>query len=83
MNVRLHIEKLVLHGFEPVSRARLDAALSAELTRLMAEGGAEALPGASGSVDTLSVGAIHAAPDVSPERLGVQIAQAVYGGLRR
>ena len=83
MNVQIHIEKLVLYGFESVNRARLDAALRAELTRLLADGGTPGALGTTGHRPVLDAGPIRAAPDASPEMLGAQIAQAIHGGLGR
>lgn len=39
MNVELHIEQLVLHGFAPSDRYRIGAAIQQELARLLAQQG--------------------------------------------
>ena len=72
----IHIDRLVLHGFAPLNRARLEAALSAELARLVGAGG-----GVVRDAPVVQAPAIHAAPDATPEALGVQIAQSIYGGI--
>jgi|WetSurMetagenome_2_1015567.scaffolds.fasta_scaffold463103_1 hypothetical protein len=83
MNINLHIERLVLEGL-PVEGARavdVQAAVEAELARLLTENGlaahlqqGAALPHLSGNV--LPVSAEH-----NPAHLGTQIARSVYGGL--
>ncbi len=81
-NIELHIDTLMLHGFERVNRARLHAAVTGELARLFAEQGApphESLH----RTPRLDAGTIHATPDTPSGALGVQIAQAIYRGLNR
>jgi len=80
MNIRLHIEQLVLRGVEltPTQRRQLQASLETELTRLLAQGG-------------LAPAMLHGAMMPDPARrnfhntgsrdaalLGTQIAQSVY-----
>jgi len=79
--IELHIEELVLHGFQ-LSRGQgslVQAAIVAELGRLIAERGL----GRSAARDTaeLSAGFIQMNGGGQPAHLGRQIAQAVYGGL--
>jgi hypothetical protein len=87
MNVRLHIERLVLDGLalerghEPVLRA----ALEAELTRLIADGGGAHELMTAGAVPRVSAPGIETAGDGDPAQLGRQIARSVYdsfGGRR-
>lgn len=88
MDIDLSIEHLILHGIDLPrgQRQLLRASVETELARLLADGG---LPSqmTTGSVQSrLSGSEIHlqtgsAAPD--PVQLGVQIAQAVYGGITR
>ena len=81
-NVDLHIERLVLDGFAGLDRAALGAAVEAELTRLVAAHGVS--PGLAGGGHTPHVdgGRISSGPGASAAALGVQVAQAVYRGLR-
>jgi hypothetical protein len=85
MNVNLHIERLVLDGITLSVRERavLGTAMTAELTRLIHEGGWPANLPASGAVPYLPTGAIQLNNDNNPTLLGHQIAQAVYGGIGR
>jgi hypothetical protein len=82
-SIQLHIEELVLHGFSPGDRYRIGEAVQRELTRLFTEQG---LPGRlvrGGEVAHPDSAAFNLAPDAKPEVVGVQVAQAVYGGLKK
>ncbi len=82
-NVQVNIEELVLHGFDPGDRHRIGAAVERELARLFAE---ENLPSTftqGGHVARLDGGAIQVAAGAPADRIGSQIAQAVYGGVKR
>lgn len=82
MNVNLHIERLVLDGLS-IERGQepfLRAALEAELTRLIVDGGADNLMSAE-TVPRMSAPGIEAAEGGGdPARLGRQIARSVYDG---
>jgi hypothetical protein len=83
MNLRIHIDRLVLHGL-PVSRASgalVQANVEAELARLFVEGGLA--PGllSAGAIPSVTGGAISLAASDRPVMLGQKIAQAVYGGI--
>lgn len=83
MNITLYIERLILDGISPSSEERplLQAAIEAELTRLLANGGLKgALQSGGASYDVRTAG-IQLAHDGSPARLGEQIAGALYGGI--
>lgn len=80
-NVVLHIDRLVLHGFEGVSRARLGRAVEAELTRLVAEHGIALSFHADARLPRLDGGRIDAAPDTPTDRLATLVARSVHGGL--
>jgi hypothetical protein len=83
MNVRLHIDRLVLDGLDvgEADRPRLQAAIEQELSRLIGAGGIS--PELAGGVALPSVRApqIALAPDAKPAQLGAAIAGAVYGGV--
>jgi hypothetical protein len=83
MNVRLHIERLVLDGLsiESGQEPFLRAALEAELTRLIVDGGANNLMSAE-TVPRMSAPGIEAAEGGGgdPAHLGRQIARSVYDG---
>jgi len=81
--VDLHIEELVLHGFNIGDRYRIGAAVEAELARLFAERGAAPSLARGGEMSSLDGGSFDVAPGAGPEGVGGQVAQAVYGGLNR
>ena len=83
MNVELHIEALVLHGFSPGDRHRIGAALSSELARLLAEQGPPSALARGFDAPRLDGGSFQMAPDAKPRAVGGQVAQAVYGGMGR
>jgi len=85
MNVILHIERLVLDGIdlEPAHHPAMQAALAAELGRLVARGGLGPSLAAGGALPSLPPGAFELSGAGNPRRLGRQIARAVYGGLAR
>ncbi len=82
MNIKLHIDRLVLDGldFSPDQQQVLQTSVVNELTRLLSEGGVA--PHLSGGIALarLSAGDIQVA-DSRPAQLGRQIAQSVYGGI--
>jgi hypothetical protein len=84
--IELRIDELVLHGFAPHDRARIGRAVEVELARLLAEAAApgRALPpslAANGAVLAAEGGVVHVAPAATPERVGGQVAGAVYRAL--
>jgi hypothetical protein len=82
-HIQLHIERLVLEGvaIAPGQRALLQAAVEAELGRLLTQGGlTEGLAG-GGALPSIRASAIQLAPGGDPQRMGTQIAQSVYGGI--
>jgi len=80
-NLELHIEQLVLRGFEPGDRYRIGEAVERELTRLFVEQGKPSSLAESYEVANLDGGAFEVATGAKPEVIGVQVGQAVYGGL--
>jgi hypothetical protein len=82
-NVELHIEELRLHGFAPGARYAIGEAVQRELSRLIAERGLAPTLAAAGDRASLDGGTFHMAPGTLPERIGMQVARAIYGGLSR
>ena len=78
--IRLHIDELILHGFEPADRHALGAALEAELARLLAAGDPESLARA-GTHTRLDGGAFEMPQHAGPAVTGTRLARAVYDGL--
>ena len=81
VNLHVHIDELVLHGFAPGNRARIADALQLELARLFVQGGLPPALAHGGTKDRLNAGTFHAETTARPETTGAHIAQSVYGGL--
>lgn len=80
-NIELQIEELVLHGFAPGDRYRIGEAVEREMTRLFAEQGTPPSLPQRGEIARLNGGAFEVKPGSGAEAIGVQVGQAVYGGL--
>ena len=87
-NIQLHIERLILDGIEiPQAQSPLlQAAVEAELGRLLTENGLGSQWRSGGSVPSLSAPSLSApnlqlSPGGNPTQWGQQIAQSVYGGI--
>lgn len=81
--VELHIDELVLEGFFAEDRYRIGEALEKELTRLFEERGVPGSLTSESEMDTIKGGSFQVAPGARAERVGSQVAGAVYGGLKR
>lgn len=77
------VDRLVLDGIEVAARERplLQTAVETELARLIGESGLDLSTG--GAVPTIPGDALQLRDNQDPVALGQQIAQAVYGGMRR
>jgi hypothetical protein len=83
MNINIHIERLILDGL-PISHSQrplVQAAVEAELARLLAADGLAPNLQAGSVLPSVPGGSIQQASDGNPKTLGQQIAQAVYGGI--
>jgi hypothetical protein len=85
MRVRLHIRRLVVDGLAvtPADRPVLQAAVEAELVRLLGDGGLIGSVGTGRAVPSVDAGVVHLRAGVGPRELGEHIAGAVHGGLLR
>jgi hypothetical protein len=81
VNIRLHIDELVLHGFTPGDRYRIAEAVQGELSRMFLERGVPSALANGGNVGRVNAGSFSAGVAAKPETTGGQIAEAVYGGL--
>ena len=83
MNVNLHIERLILDGVHVpyAQRPALQAAIEAELARLVREGGLTPGLQSGGAYARARGGSIQLSGDGNPATLGQQIARAAYLGL--
>jgi hypothetical protein len=85
MNIRLHIDRLILEGASLNAREQphFQAALKMELSRLLAERGlaGDLINGAA--VNAVRGGTVQLRGEASGQGLGRQVAQAVYRGIGR
>jgi hypothetical protein len=84
MNVRVHIDRLVLDGFDlsAADAPRVQAAVELELSRLIVDGGGDALR-AGGVVPSVQGAQFAPKPGATPSQLGADIARSVHGGIAR
>ena len=80
-NIELHIDELVLHGFPRGDRHRIGEAIRQELLRQFSERGIPEVLTRQGNISRLNAGSIQAERGSKPERIGMQVAQAVYGSV--
>ena len=83
MNITVQIEQLIVEGLDLPQRQRgvLQAALEAELGRLLAQGGLNNSLAHGGAMPRLTAPAIQHSTNADPTVLGTSIAQAVYGSI--
>jgi hypothetical protein len=82
-NIELHIEELVLEGFEQVDRCRIAEAVESELTYLLKERGIPPSLAGGGDINRIDGGTFQVESNSRPETVGTRVAQAVYGGLKK
>jgi hypothetical protein len=82
-DISMHIDRLVLDGIDlPAEQhSAFQAALVAELTRLLAEGGLDHSLAAGGAFYRAPAAEIRLAGPAGPAVMGRQVAQSVYGGI--
>jgi hypothetical protein len=83
MNIQLHIEALVFHGFAALDRQAINAAVEQELGRLLAAQGVPPALAVGRAMARLDGGSFTVRPDAKPAHIGLQVAQAIYGGFQR
>lgn len=77
MAINLHIDQLILHGFDDLDRRQFAAALEQELSRLLAEQhGAQIWTGPAYTA-RVDGGSIDMVPNMGAEALGAQVAQSI------
>ncbi len=81
MNIELHIEELVLHGFDARDKDRIGSAVKDELARLLAERGAAIPFERDGHLERIAGGSFTVREGESPGSIGVRVGQAVYEGI--
>ena len=82
-NIELNIDELVLHGFAPGDRYSIGEAVERELTRLLADQSVPQSLERGGEIANMDGGAFEVAQGSRAQVVGVQVAKAVYGGLRK
>jgi len=83
MNITLHIEKLFLDGL-PLVKSQgplIQAAVEAELMRLLAAHGLNQELRTGGAFPSLSTKGLRFTNGAGAEEIGAQIARTVYGGI--
>jgi len=80
-SIQVHIEELVLHGFDPANRCGIADAVQSELARLFAEQGASDALRRGGEVSHLNAGSFNMASSMKADAIGTQVAQSVYKSL--
>jgi hypothetical protein len=75
--VVVHVDRLVLKGFQHQDRQALADGLRAELGRLFADPHTARTLVAQGNLAHLSVGKVRVAPNAGPARLGAQAARGI------
>lgn len=81
MNIELCIDELALHGFDPAACAAIAAAAERALTQLLAARGVPTALLQESVVAQRDGGTFTIALFSSPEAIGTQVAQALYGAL--
>jgi hypothetical protein len=80
-SVELHIDELVLQGFEPAQRYAIGEAIERELTRLLTEHHAPSAITHDLEMAHLDGGTFQIDSDSRPEAIGARVARAIYGGM--
>jgi hypothetical protein len=81
LNIRLHIEELVLEGFAPAECYRIGQTVQQELTRLLAEQARLGAFSQAGAAEYFDGGTIVVASESNSVEIGRGVAQAIYKGL--
>ena len=81
--INLHIDKIVLDGVGSVNRDQLAVSLQKELHRLIDSQGLHGSLNQPTSINHIKARPISIGNHVQEKRLGNQIAQSVYRGLKR
>jgi hypothetical protein len=76
----LHIEELVLHGFEFSQQRAIGDAVERELAQLLAEQDGQTAIGRIGEIAHMDAGAFEINSQSSADTIGIQVARAIYGG---
>ncbi|SFH98792.1 hypothetical protein [Bradyrhizobium sp. cf659] len=85
MNIRLHIERLVIDGLRlnGSDGALLKASLEAELGRLLADRGVSGEIAAGGAVPCVDAAPMQVTREATPAQIGRGIAHSVFSGIAK
>jgi hypothetical protein len=78
--IEVHIERLVLHGFEHIDRDRFGKALTGELEHLLSSHTSPALLSRDRECELLDCGSFEVGKGAASEAIGTGVAQTVLGG---
>jgi hypothetical protein len=79
--VEIVIDELILHGFSPAEKYAIGDSLSQELERLIVVQGYPAHENID--MPVFKTAPVKLQPNAKPNRIGSQVAQVLYGGLKR
>jgi hypothetical protein len=82
MNIELHIDELVLHGFAPEDRYRIGESVERELVQLIRERGLQHAPSTNVHIPALKGGNVQIGTDANHHTVGAEIARSVYGTIQ-
>lgn len=82
-SIHLHIEELVLHGFNPGDQHGIRAAVELELARLFEKQPISMALAKSAGTACVDGGTFRVTRGAKPAAIGTQIAGAIHGGLNR
>jgi hypothetical protein len=83
VKIRVHIDRVVLHGLSAENPRLLRQTFEHQLARHLREGGLSPRLNGGAAVPKISGGAVHVNQTQSGKRLGSDIACAVYRGIGR
>jgi len=78
----LHIDNLVLHGFQHADRHSIADGLQQELARQFTDPQAAQQLARAGNVARLCIGSVSIGQNTKPQRIGMQVAQGIGRGVK-
>lgn len=84
MNIRLHIDRLILDGLnvDPGQGALVKASVEAELRRLLTEGEPCSDLQVRSTMSDIATNPMQIFQDSKPSSIGIEIAREIYGRIR-
>lgn len=79
--INIHIDNLVIHGFDRIERDQVGSAVQKELSRLISEQGLPSALKKSQTIGNLNAGEFRTGKSSSPRNVGIQVAQKIYRGM--